>query len=253
MMSEKEPSPPNDSDWDEEEDDDWGDAPDEDPDSEPTKRFWSLGTVVLTIIIVLLLAGLLSPLYLRSHMGAARVEAINNAKQVGLALLEFEQEFGKFPDESTVEAVLAETGSDLDLSGHSSNALFRQLIAYGIQSEDIFYCKHPSVRTPDNIITPGEALKPGEVGFSYVAGLDSDSNPGLPLLAAPMRAGTTQFYHDPFSGKAVVLRVDLSAKALSIRSSDHRAVFGEGKTVFDPTSGLWPKGHRVDLRHPEGR
>ncbi|MBK1828143.1 hypothetical protein [Haloferula rosea] len=243
-----------DSDWNEEpEDDDWGDAPDEDPESVPTKRFWSLGMIVLWIVMILLAIGVSLPLFLRRSCGdgMSRTMAISNARQVGLALLEFDQEFGKFPDESTVDAVLRGTGTDLDLAGQSSNALFRQLIAYGIQSEDIFHCKHPRAVRPDNIITPGEALKPGEVGFSYVAGLDSSQAAGLPLIAAPMKEGTTSFHEDGFAGKVVVLRLDLSASALELGDADGGVVTEDGKALFDPESGLWPEGYELDLRHPE--
>ena len=253
-MKEEDDLPKAEDDWEDEVDDDWGDAPDEDPESVPSKRFWSLGMVVLWTVMILLAIGVSMPLFLRKSCGGGyRAEAIGNAKQVGLALLEFDQDFGKFPDETTVAAVMKETGSDLDLTGHSSNALFRQLIAYGIQGEDIFYCKHPFTRMPDNVITPGEALRAGEVGFSYVAGLDTNQNPGLPLHAAPMKIGSTSFYEETFGGKVVVLRVDNSATAMPIRSSDDKVLLENGKMLFDSNNGLWAKGHVIDLRHPEKR
>jgi hypothetical protein len=244
MVKGQEPQAPDQSDWEDDSDDDWGDRPDEDPESVPSKKFWSLGMVVLLVIMVLLAIGLIAPFFLRSPMAAARVEAINNAKMLGLALLEFDQEFGKFPDETTVEAVLRRTGSELDLSGDSSNAIFRQLIAYGNSDEHIFWCKHPELdgRRPDNGIGQGEALEAGEVGFSYVVGLDSNMDPALPLLAAAMKIGTHEFHRDVLGDRAVVLFVDHSARALPIRRSDHRAVLSDGGVLFDTP---------VDLRHPE--
>lgn len=250
----KEGPPPDDTDWDddEEEDDDWGDPPDEDPESEPSRKFWSLGMIIMWIVILALAILVALPLLLRGgSRNGYRVEAINNAKQIGLALLEFDQDYGKFPDETTLQAVLGETGTLLDLSGDSANAQFRQLIAYGLRTEEIFFCKHPQTRRPDNMMGPGEALAPGEVGFSYVAGLHTRMDPALPVLAAPMKWGTMQFHNEPSIGKAVILRVDNAAKALPIGKRDGKAWLAEGRGVFDPDNGVWPKGHVIDLRHPE--
>ncbi|WP_234044927.1 hypothetical protein [Haloferula rosea] len=207
-------------------------------------------TLVFMLVVVVLLS---SPMILRSSKAAERTEAISNSKQVGLALLEFDQEYGRFPHETTVAEVRRTTSTGIDLSGSSSNAMFRQLIAYGIQSEDIFYCGHPEFRDkrPDNKIRGPQALEPGEVRFSYVAGLDTSMNPSLPLLAAPMKLGTTSFHDKPFSDKGVILRADLSAKALTIRAADGRLTIGGGQTLFDPKNGIWPAGHVIDLRHPE--
>lgn len=252
-MRDKQPT--DESAWEDEEeekDDDWGDPSDEDPESVPSKRFWSLGMIVLWIVMIVLAILVALPLFFGSSAPAApRTAAISNAKQVGLALLEFEQEYGKFPDEATLQDVKDSTGTDLDLSGHSANAMFRQLIAYGVHSEEIFYCLHPQTHRPDNRIGPGEALAPGEVGFSYVAGLNSKMDPPLPLLAAPMKWGTTEFHGRPFGGKAVILRVDNSAKALALKGGEVAPSTEEGEKLFDPSNGLWPEGHVIDLRHPE--
>ena len=48
-----------DEDEEEEKDDDWGDPSDEDPESVPSKRFWNLGTVVLSIVLLGLAIALL--------------------------------------------------------------------------------------------------------------------------------------------------------------------------------------------------
>ncbi|MGB6219666.1 hypothetical protein [Haloferula sp.] len=129
------------------------------------------GMIGVGVFVGALLLFVFSPCFLLSsgRQGEARdrTQAINNAKQAGLALLEFDQEFGSFPNEETAALVKKATETDLDLSGTSSNAMFRQLIAFGIQSEDIFYCKHPEgIRKPDRDMSPGKALEAGEVGFS---------------------------------------------------------------------------------------
>ena len=175
---------------------------------------------------------------LSSLCDSARTEAISNAKQVGLALLEFDQEYGSFPDDDTAEAVSESTGSTLNLSGNTSNDYFRQLIAYGIQSEDIFYTKSAYTRKPDNVVNDGNALEPGEVGFGYVmldatTGQNTSGNPGRPVLVTPLLDASTQweFDGDPYADKAVILRLDNSAKALQIRGTDKNVTVGGGKTL----------------------
>lgn len=211
--------------------------------------------LIVAAFVILALIGLSQPMILRSAKAAERTEAISNAKQIGLALLEFDQEFGSFPNDETGVMVQAKMKTDLDLSGKSSNAMFRQLIAYGVQSEDIFYCQHLALPThrPDNRLGKGEALEPGEVGFSYVAGLSSSDNPTLPILCAAMIPGTFAFDDSSLQHKAVVLQVTNSARAYFIREEDGAVPVGEGRLLFDPSNGLWPEGHVIDLRHPESR
>lgn len=216
-------------------------------------QFW--GMMGVGAVMVLLVAAVAWPLMFRQRgHGSDRVQAINNAKQVGLALLEFDQEYGSFPNASTAAMVKKDTGTKLDLSGGSSNAMFRQLIAYGIQSEDIFFTRHAEgSRKPDRVLTPGFALKAREVGFSYVAGLDSWMNPAIPVMMTPMRTGTREFWMGrDFGDKAVILRLDNSVEAPVIRSSDRKVSVGNGLTLFDTgPDTVWGSGHWIDLRHPE--
>ena len=209
--------------------------------------------LVAAAVVILALIGLTQPMILRSHKAAERTEAISNAKQVGLALLEFDQEFGSFPDETTRELVLAKKETELDLSGVSSNAMLRQLVAYGVRSEDIFYCEHRVLPThrPDNRMGKGQALAAGEVGFAYVVGLNSSSNPELPVLCASMIPETLQFDFSSLQQRAVVLRVDNTAKVLRIREEDGMVTYGGGELMLDTNNGLWPDGYVIDLRHPE--
>ena len=68
-------------------------------------------------------------------------EAVSNARQIGLALYEFEQAYGRFPDESTIPRVKEiDPANTIPLGKSSSNDFFRQLIAAEIaQSEMMFY------------------------------------------------------------------------------------------------------------------
>jgi len=210
------------------------------------------------IVGLLLLAGLvfflldaLPPIIPRHKPAADRTEALNNIRQVHLALVEFDNEFGKFPDAGTVDAVKAKHPTELDLGAGSSNQIFRQLIASGLKSEKPFWCKTPwSPKKPDNIYLPGKALEPGEVGFAYIAGLSIKDDPSTPLLVAPLIPGTTQFDPKPYGGKAIILRLDGSATPMQIRADNGVVMAPGGKDLFDPAQPFW-KDKTPDIKWPE--
>lgn len=218
----------------------------------PTKKgFW--WNVVFTVMLIIIAIGCGLPLILVQGKGAERTMVISNAKQVSLALIEFDQDYGQFSDHSTAAAVRAATRSLLSFKGSSSNAMLRQLIPDYASSENLFFTRHPDLpkRGPDEVITPGQALKPGEVGFGYLAGLDTSMNPGTPLLVGNLKIGTHEFWDSPMGGKAVILNLDSSADGPLIRSSDSKVVVGGGLTLFDPTAPHLPAGYTIDLRQPE--
>lgn len=199
------------------------------------------GSVWIWLIAALALAGLMVPshAYIRKQRaGADRTKALGNVRQMGLSLFEFDAEFGRFPDESTASMVKEKTRTPLDLSGTSSNALFRQLLAYGLKSERPFYARIQRSRKPDDRFDDdAHALAPGECGFAYVAGLSGKNSPNTPLVLAPLVPGTTRFDPVPFGGYAVALFLDNSARPLPIDSNG--SVLIGGKDLFDPSQPFW--------------
>lgn len=131
----------------------------------------------LTCITLLVLIGMIYPFIFKTRGGRGydRTEALNNIRQIGLGLYEFDSEYGQFPDKGTIAAVKADTGTKLTLDDSSSNKLFRQLIAAGLKSEKLYWAKTAiSPRKPDDVFgTDSTALRAGECGFAYVAGLKS--------------------------------------------------------------------------------
>lgn len=224
-------------------------------------RGFTLVELLVVIVIIAALAGLSAPMILRQRKAADRTQAINNAKQIGLALLEFDQEFGSFPDEETALTVADSTGTDLTLSGQTANDYFRQLIAFGIQSEDIFYCKAAYTRKPDKVITVGKALEPGEVGFGYITlangvAQNTSGNPGRPVLAAPLLDAQEnwEFDGDPFGDKAVILRLDNSVEAPLIRGQDRKVSVGSGNTLSDTgRDTVWGTTENPEIKAPAKR
>jgi hypothetical protein len=167
-----------------------------------------------------------------------QVEAVANARQLGLALFEFETEYGRFPDWSTEAEVRKRNPTDLEVGARSSNDFLRQLFAAGIVSEEkMFYAHIEGARRGDGVITKGDALKKGECGFTYLPGANMLENPVRPILVAPMIPGTDRFDPGPFNGKAVVLRVDNSVKSYKIDKRGHAIV--EGRNLMDPHHPVW--------------
>src|SRR6478609_2497214 len=94
-------------------------------------RGFTLVELLVVIVIIAALAGLTAPMVIRQRKKADQTEAVSNARQIGLAMLDFENEYASYPDSSTATAVATATGSNLPLSGSTANDYFRQLIAGG--------------------------------------------------------------------------------------------------------------------------
>ena len=198
------------------------------------KWLWVVGLISMVIITLLL-----SPFFIghrHHHHGAS--ESVNNARQIGMALFEFEAEYGKFPDATTINAVREATETLLPLGTKTSNDYFRQLIGSGIaQSEPMFYAKIKGTHKPDGRTDSADALAKGEVGFTYLAGLSAEGNPSRPLVVAPMIPGTDRFDSTAFEGKAILLKMDNSVTSAPIQKDGH--VLVNGKNLFDPTNPIW--------------
>lgn len=206
--------------------------------NQKTSKGFTLVELLVVIAIIATLAGIATPMILNARKAGDRTQAVSNAKQLGLALIEFDTEFGSFPDNITAQEVQEVTQSPIQpLLGAFSNDFFRQLLAYGIQSEEIFYAKTTYTRKPDNVILNNQALEPGEVGFGYVmprpqVGMSTAGNPGLPVAVAPLvQGGQWTFERDTYANKAVILRLDNSVSSPLIRESDNRVSVGGGNTL----------------------
>ena len=113
----------------------------------------------------------------------------------------------------------------------------------------MFYAKVGGTKKPDDDISRGNALVPGEVAFGYVSGMTIAGNPARVIAFCPIIPGTDRFDPKPFDGKAVVLRIDNSVASLPIDKDGH-AMLG-GKTLFQTgMDTVW--GQNVpDVRYPE--
>ncbi|WP_264503096.1 hypothetical protein [Luteolibacter flavescens] len=172
-------------------------------------------------------------------------------RQVHIALLGFEADYGRFPDASTIADVRSRTHTTLSLGTTSSNDYFRQLLATGdAKTERIFWADVPATPRKPNETLGADALKKGECSFSYIAGLSSSSDSATPLAATPMIPGTDHFDPDPFFDKAIILRIDGSVKLETIRTDNHKVAVAGRKTLFEPSYAIW-NGKAPDIKWPE--
>jgi len=220
-------------------------------DTEPKKsksKFDWLGWSCVAGVLALI-ALLATPPILRTNRISVLQDAKMNARQIGLALHEFENKYGTFPNDQTKFEFDKSYVHKVYVGGTSSNALFRQLIASGIASEQIFHARIPGLIRPDGIITPGEVLKKGEVAFSYISGLSSKDDPFTPIVLTPLIPGTTKFDPKHFKGKAIVLHIDNSVRSYDINKDGH-IYDDKGINLLSPKNPIW-KGKAPDIRYPE--
>jgi len=206
--------------------------------------FLAIGTILLIVLT--------APMLVKQRGPHDQGDATSNLRQIGLALFEFETEYGAFPSEATVtEVTKRNPGHTFNLSGTSSNALFRQLFAVQItQSEQMFYAKAHGATKPDGDITPGHLLEKGEVGFGYITmtGISTEAEPILPIAFAPIIPGTRKFDQKAFKGKAAILLTDNSVRSLVI-DEDGQAIY-QGHDILSPAHPIW-KGRTPAIHYPE--
>jgi hypothetical protein len=211
---------------------------------------WIIGLGVGSLLVVVLPL-LMPPMLIESKKQSNLVTATCNARQIGQALLEFENLCDKYPDATTAQLIKDATGSTWTLSDATSNDLFQQLLVSGIApSEEIFDdARTPWTRKVDNLFTSeSQALAAGECGFAYIAGLSSKDHPATPVCVTPLEPGKLTFDRKSFDGKAIILRVDNSAIALPIDRSG-RAILN-GMDLFDPRQPFW-HGKAPNVKWPK--
>jgi len=173
--------------------------------------------------------------------------AVMNARQIGLALFEFETEYGAYPNDKTAADVKKATGTTAELKAVTANDCFFQLIAANIaQTDSMFSLDDPAAPARPEKQKPLEKL--AKCSFAYLSGMDSAGNPGRPVVVAPLLKGKTTFDPQVFGGRAVILKVDNSVTTVPIEP-DGRVLI-DGKDIFDPAHPLWG-GKIPSVKWPE--
>lgn len=225
------------------------------------RRGFTLVELLVVIAIIVTLAGVGVPAIIAQKKKGDRAEAVSNAKQIGLALFTFQEDYGSYPCEATATEVKANTESTMTFGTTYSNDLFRQLIAAGmIDQEKPFYAKAPYTKKPDNVTSQSKALAAGEVGFAYIMATSTDpistsGNSARPIAAAAVYNAQSDGTFDPdlYEKKAVVLRLDNSVSVDSIRPSDKKVLVGGGKTLLQggDQDTVWGADVNPVLRPPQ--
>ena len=180
-----------------------------------------------------------------AEMKNLQVQAVMSLRQIGLALFEFETEYGEFPCERTAGEVKKNSGTAAEVKAATSNDCFFQLMAAGIIETDRLFSIGKPAAPPQ-----GEGEMPNKIrkcSFSYFSGMNSAGHPGRPLVIAPLVKGKPLFDPAVLGGKAVV-RVDNSVQSYPIDKDGRVRI--DGKDLFDPAQPFW--GGKVPaIRWPE--
>lgn len=189
------------------------------------------------------------PVILKQIGAVDRTKAISNLKAVNFALIDFDNDYGRFPDDTTISAVRTRTLTTLPLGTKTSNDYFRQLTAAGNNNESIFWAKTATTpHKPDGNITGTHAVEKGECSYAYVAGLSTTDDYGTPIAMAPMISGTWKFDPMPYESQAVILRLDGSVTPARLNPSGEATI--RGMNLFDPGQPYW-HGKAPNLKWPE--
>lgn len=178
---------------------------------------------------------------------ALQTLAVTKARQIGLALFEFETEFGFFPNAETAVTVKEATGFKGELRAETANDCFFQLVGAGIVSNvEIF--QWADVQKPgDPAPKPPAADRLEKCSFAYLPARNSAGHPGRPIVVTPLIKGTNLFDPKPFGGKAVILKRDNSVTSVPI-DGEGRAIL-DGRDLFDPGQPYW-KGEEPSVKWP---
>ena len=212
-------------------------------DSDKPRTGWRLtGEIAAVTMIILTLIGIGKPAIIVSKKKSDRAEAVSNAKQLGLALYTFREDYGTYPSVESAIEVRNNTGTTAKLGNANSNDFFRQLLASGtIDQEKPFFARTPHCRKPDNVMSGDKLLEKGEVGFAYLISHSGGKDGVCPIALTPLLKGKLLFDFQCakgyFNGSAMILSTDGS---VAIHPVDRNGrVMIHGKDFFDPSQPYW--------------
>ncbi|MDG1669781.1 MAG: prepilin-type N-terminal cleavage/methylation domain-containing protein [Akkermansiaceae bacterium] len=219
------------------------------------RKGFTLVELLVVIAIIAVLAGLATPAILKAKKSADKAKTVSNAKQIGIAMMDFDGTYGEFPSDGTRKE-LESIGEEVP-SGDSANDYFAQLLINdSVDSEKIFYAKGVrGVKEGDNVFKnqPDKILEKSENGFGYFmyddkTALSSSDASSCPLVCAPLKSGGPNpvFDENAYAGEYVYLQLDSSVVTGKIK--DGRALLkNQGmKTITTTGEGsMWETAQPV--------
>lgn len=204
---------------------------------------------------LIVLFGLLAPFVFNSPQGYGheKIRSLNNMRQIGISLYNFEYEFKSFPNDQTIQMVHERhPESTIPLGRSSSNDYFHQLFAAEIVSDPgIFHGHGVSTRRSTEVMEGEPPLPPGACGFAYIIRDAATTPDDTPILVYPLVRGKLIFDKElckRWGNKALMLHGDLGARSHPIDSSGRMII--DGRDVFDPDHPHW-HGRSFRVAWPE--
>ena len=209
------------------------------------RKGFTLTELLAVMAILVVLAGIAPASIFKSLKRAALAQAINNAKQVKLALDSFATDFdGQYPSDDTGEYVLeGGTGSTY------SNDYFGQMFFAGVtESEKIFWVKNSAVASkfaPDNKVKEGGKVQPdlvlqeGDVHWAYITDQTNLDTGSRPLILEGYTRGTSEWDPNIWDRKVIIGHIDGSFRALPMRASDGKVLDGSRKDILSAQADAW--------------
>ena len=224
------------------------------------RKGFTLVELLVVIAIIAVLAGLATPAILKAKKSADKAKTISNAKQIGIAMTEFDNQYGEFPSDETRD-LLEEEGEEVPIGDSANDYLAQLLISKVLDSEKVFYAKGVrGVREGDDVFnTRDKTLEKSENGFGYImlndgTGLSqSYGQSSIPVVCAPLKSGGIDpvFDEGAYNNEYVYLKLDSSVGTGKIK--DGKALLkGQGKTTLT-TNGegtMWGSTDQATVRAP---
>lgn len=186
------------------------------------KKGFNWGNALFLIIALILLAGIFTPVVLRSAYDQDKAKLLANTKSIAGALANFKSDLGSYPCDATREK-LAKDGIKYLPSGTGANEYLAQLlVSEYLETEKAFFAPGMvGMVVGDNIKGSSETLlSRGENSFAYVMAPEgkplTDTNDFTPVILAPVkeiRDGEPIFDGGPYADKFVMGLADGSASA----------------------------------------
>lgn len=219
----------------------------------------SLFPILFIGVLLLIVALLAIPKFRKMEEETNRANAFTNAKQLAIALTEFDSLYGGFPSEETKQLLIDE-GEKIQNGDTANTYLSQLLISQALDSEKVFYVPRlPGTKEGDDVFdSPSTALAQGENGWGYVRVKEAKLTKGPrsrsePVLVAPLVTGGPKPKFDPhvYKGSGIVLHLDSTVTIYRIDSQGDLIHPKTSTNIFlNGEDTIWGSSDTPDVKAP---